>query len=244
MADDNEETMDVEEEEDEFNDEFEDEEDADFDDGDDWDDGDEKDGGWGDEDIVENDNQDLLTMNKPAMVKQISAITPLSSEDIDIAVDKKVKQLAEELSLEERKCLLLLRRYKWNATKIIDVYFTEPDKILVGAGVCIDKKDNIINDKNKNNIMECGICMDDVKMSDTFYLECGHLNTCKSCWVDYLRDGVKTKQCVHLTCPTHKCYVTIPQDVWKLFLEDKYGDELLRYQRFCRENFVEVSDIS
>ena len=142
--------------------------------------------------------------------------------------------------MEERKCLLLLRRYKWNSTKIIDVYFTEPEKILVGAGVCIDKKDNIINDKNKNEMMECGICMDDVKMGDTFYLECGHLNTCKSCWVDYLRDGVKTKQCVHLTCPTHKCYVTIPQDVWKLFLSESYPEEFKRYERFCRENFVEV----
>lgn len=248
-----EETMDIDNGEFEDGD-FEDNEDGDFEDGDfddgDFDDGgdddgwgdedDDKNNGWGDEDLVENDNQDLLTFNKPALIKQISAITPLTQQDIDDAVNKKVKQLAEELSLEERKCLLLLRRYKWNTTKIIDVYFTEPDKILVGAGVCIDKKEDVINDKNKNNVMECGICMDDVPMSDTFCLECGHLNTCKSCWIDYLRDGVKTKQCVHLTCPTHKCYVTIPQDVWKLFLSDKYKDEYKRYQRFCRENFVEV----
>merc|ERR1712154_636882 len=65
----------------------------------------------------------------------------------------------------------------------------------------------------------------------------------KPCWIDYLRSGAKTKQCVHLTCPTHKCYVTIPQDVWKLFLgqDKKYSKELARYSRFCRENFVENS---
>jgi len=199
-------------------------------------------GGWGDDDIIDED-QALIGIEKPNLEKQMSLVSALSPEDIDKAVQDKVKALADELSLEENKCLLLLRKYKWNAVKIIDVYFTDPDKILVEAGVCIEpkKREEIVNDQNKNEVMECGVCMDDVKMAEAFCLECGHLNTCKSCWIDYLRNHVKTKQCVHLTCPTHKCYVTIPQEVWRQFLGDKYGDELVRYTRFCRENFVENS---
>ena len=218
-----------------------------------WEDGD--DDGWGDDKDDDGwgglvtEDQTIEQAPREEMKRQVSVIKALTSDDITDAVNEKVNILFDSLAdddtvdITKRECLLLLRRYKWNPQKIMDVYFTDKNKILVGAGVCIDKKKNIINDKNKNNVIECGVCMDDVKMSDTFCLECGHLNTCKSCWVDYLRDGVKTKQCVHLTCPTHKCYVTIPQDVWQLFLADKHKEEFKRYQRFCRENFVEVKSI-
>jgi len=165
----------------------------------------------------------------------------MSADDIDRAVASKVQNLAEELSLEERKCLLLLRKYKWNSNKIIDVYFNEPEKILVGAGVCIEPKKSVITEQNKNDELECEICLDDVLRKDAFCLECGHLNTCKRCWIDYLGNGVKSKSCVTLTCPTHKCYVTIPQETWKLFLEPNHKRQLQRYERFCRENFVENS---
>merc|ERR1719384_51049 len=138
----------------EFSD-FEDDNDG-FEDNDEdgWDDEDKNDDNdWGD--VVEETDQAIIGINKPDLQKQISAVHALSPEDIDVSVESKVKALAEELSLEPRKCLLLLRRYKWNATKIIDVYFTDSDKILVGAGVCIDPKQNVVNDKNKNKIMEC-----------------------------------------------------------------------------------------
>jgi len=182
-----------------------------------------------------------MTFPKPSIERQATAIIEMTQEDIDDAVLQKVRALAEELSLEERKCLLLLRRYKWNATKIIDVYFTKPDDILVGAGVCIDPKKNVVSASNEDEELECGVCMEEVARRDAFCLECGHLNTCKGCWVDYLCDGVKTKQCVTLTCPTFKCYVTIPEETWARFLEPAHPLQLQRYRRFCRDNFVENS---
>mmetsp|Transcript_1685 Transcript_1685/g.3319 ORF Transcript_1685/g.3319 Transcript_1685/m.3319 type:complete len:536 (-) Transcript_1685:2796-4403(-) len=225
---------------------FEDDaDDGGFDDADDaaWgDENKEDDDGWGD--VVQDDAPPPLSgMDDNPLTRQISAVNALSAEDIDIAVQEKVKVLAEELSLEERKCLLLLRKYKWNAALINDVYFNDPDKILVEAGVCVAPKSDkeVAEQKSKQSEMECGVCMDDVPISQTFCLECGHLNTCNKCWIEYLCDGVKTKQCVHLTCPTHKCYVTIPQDVWGHFLADKHPNEYARYLRFCRENFVENS---
>eukprot|EP01084_Bolivina_argentea_P162490 282772_1 len=190
---------------------------------------------WGD--VVEETYQTINDANKPDLSKQCTSwnidVDPLC---IDLAMQTKVKQLAKELSLHERKCLLLLRRYEWNMTKIIDLYFIDCDKILVSAGICIHP---ISTNKNIGiDIIECEICMDNVMMWDTFNLECGHL-ACKSCWIDYLTLSVKTKQCVHLTCPKHKCYVSIPQKIWHLFLNDKYKNELNRYHRFCRDNFIE-----
>eukprot|EP01083_Nonionella_stella_P209080 758194_1 len=135
--------MDVEED----NNEFEDDDDNEFEDGDnddEWDDDENKGGddeGWGD--VIEETDAAIIGINKPDLSKQISSIVALSPEDIDRSVIIKVNQLSEELSLDKTKCLLLLRRYKWNITKIIDVYFTDSDKILIGAGVCINPKKTI-----------------------------------------------------------------------------------------------------
>ena len=84
--------------------------------------------------------------------------------------------------------------------------------------------------------------MDDVPISDIYYLECGHQTTCNKCWIDYLIDGVRSKQCVSLPCPQYKCNITIPSKVWKHFLDNKkYKDKFERYLKFCRENFIENS---
>ena len=142
----------------------------------------------------------------------------VSPEDIEKAVNAKVDELGEELELEKRKCLLLLRRYKWNSAKIIDEFFTEKQtEMFVSAGICIDPYRDVIADANKDEKMECEICMEQMHISEVFALECGHINTCKNCWFDYLVHGVKSKQCVLLDCPTSKCRVTIPSNVWERF---------------------------
>jgi len=220
---------------------FGDGDDADFDDGGDgWGDGDE-DGDWGD--LKDPGDQQMpINSDLPSITRQQSAVIPMSPEDIEKAVQAKVDALSEELELEKRKCLLLLRRYKWNSAKIIDVYFTDKqEEILLGAGICLDKHQNAINDSNKDEEMECEICMEDIPKSEAFALECGHVNTCKNCWIDYLLHAVKSKQCVLLDCPTSKCHVTIPSNVWQRFLAKPHPDAYRRYQRFCRENFVENS---
>jgi len=235
--------------------EFGDDADAEFDqdndgfgddgDGDDWGDGD-GDGGWGSADELKDPGDTQIPINSelPDMTRQQSAVVPMSPEDIEKAMQEKVDALHEELDFEKRKCLLLLRKYKWNSGKIIDVYFGGTEKqeeILLGAGICLDKHKDAINESNKDEEMECEICMEDIPKSEAFALECGHVNTCKNCWIDYLLHAVKSKQCVLLDCPTSKCHVTIPSNVWQRFLAKPHPDAYRRYQRFCRENFVENS---
>eukprot|EP01084_Bolivina_argentea_P025889 48144_1 len=203
------------------------------------------DGGWDDTDVKiddwndDNDIIDINTVNEPIEQKQMNTIKSYSAKEIDSIINNKIKLLSDELSLESETCLLLLRRYKWNMNKVMDIYFTNTNKILINSGVCIHKKQNSINSTNKNKIIECRICMNDVEIKNTFCLDCGHINTCKSCWIQYLIDGVKTKQSIFLTCPTYKCNVIIPYKIWKLLLQSNYNNFFLRYERFCRENFIE-----
>jgi len=141
------------------------------------------------------------------------------------------------LTNKENDCMLLLRKFKWNVAQVMDAYFVNPDKIRLEAGICIHPKPP----KLKSGSIECQVCMDDVDISNVFSLECGHQTTCNPCWVDYLKDGARTKECVHLPCPAYKCNVIIREEYWKKFLADKYPSLWERYQKFCRENFVECS---
>ena len=119
---------------------------------------------------------------------------------------------------------------------MIDSYFTDPDKIKREAGVCTSPQKPA---KTKGEI-ECQVCMDDVDASEMYCLECGHQTTCKSCWIDYFKNAVKTKECVYLPCPAFKCDVVIKNTVWEFFLKKDHTTAYERYQRFCRENFIEV----
>jgi len=83
--------------------------------------------------------------------------------------------------------------------------------------------------------------LEDVDVRHVFSLECGHQTTCSPCWVDYLKDGSRSKECVNLPCPAYKCNVVICEAHWKKLLEEKSPLVLDRYLKFCRENFVECS---
>jgi ariadne-1 len=206
--------------------------------------GDDNDENWGDGDGDDDDGwgavistDDPQISNAPIIfLKQMSQVTPLTIDEVDVAMNSKVGQISEQLDIVDDKSLLLLRRYKWNSNRINDVYFTNPEKILGEAGVCMDPHDPA----RKSGEMECQVCYDDIDVKDAYSLVCGHQNTCKSCWVYICSTSVQTKQCVFLTCPTTKCHVVAPGSTWKMFLAD-HPKEYTRYLRFCRDNFVEHS---
>eukprot|EP01084_Bolivina_argentea_P235687 396516_1 len=240
---------------------FDDFDEDDFNDDDEWgdDDNNNNNNGDGDEDDYEDDyedddtdgwgdgieKQDSIPEAEPLpMEKQISAVVKLSREDIKQHIDKKIKTLSETVELNDEKCLLLLRKHKWNEANIIELYFSNPEATQIDAGICINplSQEGINKKIDESKVIECGVCLeDDININDTYYLQCGHISTCKSCWIHYLLTSTKTTDCINLTCPTHKCKLIIQSHIYKMFLADKYTDAFKRYLRFCDENFVENS---
>eukprot|EP01083_Nonionella_stella_P084254 233181_1 len=197
-----------------------------------------------DNDEFEEDPYDEFKVSHDPPHKQLSlSPTALSFEVIQQQIDNKLSSLAEQLDLDKKQCLLLLRHHKWNSTKILELYFNanQTQNILMDAGVCIDPKPPIQTPNSKQIMIECSVCLDDVSANDTFSIECGHSTVCKPCWIDYLRDAVKTKHCINLTCPQHKCRVIIHRQTWEILISDPYPKEFERYLRFCDEHFIEHS---
>merc|ERR1712193_314863 len=117
----------------------------------------------------------------------------------------------------------------WSIAKLNEKYFDDQDKILEDSGWCSKPKDP----PKKSGEIECRVCMDDVNVKEVYSLPCGHQDTCKSCWYDYLSNSVKSKQCISLPCPSYKCKVIIPLKAWKYFFLNYKLDETL-YNRYLR----------
>ncbi|ETO33467.1 hypothetical protein RFI_03643 [Reticulomyxa filosa] len=156
----------------------------------------------------------------------------------------------------DNECLLLLRKFKWSITQVMDVYFTDPTKIQLEAGICLEPKPP----KLKSGSIECQVCMENVDIRNVFSLECGHqvysssLSMLHLCCLQkkkkkkkgirksyYLKDGVRSKECVSLPCPAYKCNVVIREEYWQKFLAEQHPLIWERYQKFCRESFVECN---
>lgn len=196
------------------------------------------DDGWGDPDEPLDTMEqkiDTLDPNAPDMMRSQTVAVALTDEKIDEEIDKKVNQIIEELDLERHECLLLLRLFNWNSEKIIESYFNNTENVRKDAGICINP---VTEASIKSGVIECQVCMDDTNIKQVYNLICGHQTTCNKCWIDYLRDAVRTKECINLTCPAFKCNIILPQPTWKHFLNKKYKNDFERYKRFCRENFI------
>jgi ariadne-1 len=213
------------------------------------------DDGWGDDDGFDDDvpagegwddDEEMLLdpaggamyiESAPPLHRSRTQMRSLGGDDIDDAIALRITQLKESIELDEDKCLLLLRKFKWNVAKVIEAYFVDPAKVQKDAGICAVKATDVVSDEE----IECQVCMDDFPADEMFHLDCGHQTTCSTCWTDYLRRSVKSKDCVSLVCPAFKCDVVVPETAWHKFLAGVDDTALERYVRFCRENFVEFS---
>eukprot|EP01118_Nematostelium_gracile_P013300 TRINITY_DN4_c0_g1_i2.p1 TRINITY_DN4_c0_g1~~TRINITY_DN4_c0_g1_i2.p1 ORF type:complete len:540 (-),score=136.34 TRINITY_DN4_c0_g1_i2:83-1480(-) len=131
----------------------------------------------------------------------------------------------------------LLRGYKWNKEKLIESYLEAPEKTCEVAG--ISALELTTEPPNPQEIETCLICLDDLPLSETFALTCGH-RYCKECWRGYLevkiRDGAEA---VHAKCPAPKCKAIVHEAAYKVLVSpDKYE----RYNTFLLRSFVEDNE--
>eukprot|EP01083_Nonionella_stella_P298562 1013343_1 len=72
------------------------------------------------------DPYEIKTTSTPINKTMSFIMKPLTSSDIKQVIDNKLISLSEQLNLNKNKCLLLLRCYKWNSTKLSESYYDNP----------------------------------------------------------------------------------------------------------------------
>ena len=96
-----------------------------------------------------------------------------------------IMEISSLLDVDRDITQLLLQKFKWNKERLVNGYYSDPEAVLVSAGVTPNASDlKIPPSTNK-----CRICFEE--NSSLIALQCGH-GFCQSCYAQYLQVNVGT----------------------------------------------------
>jgi ariadne-1 len=162
------------------------------------------------------------------------AFKVITYKEVEPLMAALVREVSDLLAINQEVSQILLRQFKWNKERLLEVYYNNPDKVMVDAGLDLFSS----NPQGADAAIVCRICGDEVGPNDAFGLGCGH-NFCKDCYCQYLRVQISEgPQCVCATCPEHKCTQMVPYSAFKHLLGQ---EEFRRYSIYSLRNFIETS---
>lgn len=193
--------------------------------------------GWG-ETTEDNSMQMKVDLVKAKGIPYVSLTQGQVKEMMETAVTEFGGMLGSEPPWDDAR--LLLQFYGWDAERATTQYFMgDQTNARINAG--LDASPNDCMDTEEDEL-ECPVCLDDKQPSEFASLTCGH-NVCKECWLDYVRQAMKSKHCFRLKCPMDSCNVAvttarlrqigIPENVMKQIE--------IRMARFRVQNFTEAN---
>jgi ariadne-1 len=150
---------------------------------------------------------------------------------------KLVDSVASELGVNKWDVVILLQHYKWDVNKLHAQYWDEQKKVMKEAGIKKRKKKKKKQDKNA--MVECLVCSDDVKASKVFSLACGHGPYCDSCWQYHLSVVVKNSSAegiLNSTCMWPRCLIKLNRKAFKKLAQP---EDFKRYQYFLMKSYVD-----
>jgi ariadne-1 len=123
--------------------------------------------------------------------------------DIVAGQNGEISQVSGLLGCHPEHAATLLRHFKWNKERFMDLYFANPEGILAEAGVIIDdaKRPRFVKIKG----FVCDICCADEADLESLALSCGH-RYCRDCYEHYLTQKITEEgesrriQCMHGKC--------------------------------------------
>lgn len=160
----------------------------------------------------------------------------LPYRDIQPMLDSYTTDIANLFSIHYDIASILLRNYKWNKERLIDVYYSDTQHLLEKVGVY----PLILSPTFLSSTISirCRICGDLFQINECFYLNCGH-QFCKGCYGTYLEHQVLDgPSCVHAHCPEYKCHQAITISAIQLLCSPEIYE---KYMMYVTRNFIEIS---
>ena len=180
----------------------------------------------------------------------------LDCSEIEPIMLKMIEDVASLLDLNKDITQSLLQNNKWDREKLIDAFFSDPEKVMKAAGLdlYIDTTDAFnpgsaadgsipvklfrnssnpsvgttnSNGTTSNNNKELFKCRICYdETSNAFSMGCGH-KFCRSCYEEYLSSQVKDgPSCILAHCPEFKCTQTVTPNVFHNLLCNRYLDNM------------------
>ena len=180
------------------------------------------------------------------VITEYQEIVPLME-----AVTREVSTL---LDIDYDSAQILLQSYRWDKERLIDAFFSNPEKVFLETGLdkynqsaiqsmlsCstekVDEVETSATTTAKNSFI-CRICCDESAPSEALSMGCGH-QFCRTCYSEYLRNQVTDgPSCIKAHCPEHKCCQSVPRSFFTSLLEEPASE---RYCMFVMRNYIETS---
>lgn len=157
-------------------------------------------------------------------------------QEIQPLMESHTRDLSYLLSIDYDIANILLRKYKWNKEKLIDVYYSDTEKVMNEAGVSCCQRSS--SPTSSSTPTRCRICGDLFGKDDCFSLPCHH-SFCKFCYGTYLTHQVSDgPPCVYAHCPEFKCKQAITMTAVKSLCSQETYD---KYMMYVTRNFIETS---
>ena len=160
----------------------------------------------------------------------------VKEEDILKERESKIEEAKETLFLERGPAILAMIYYEWNSDKL-NMWYEDVETNKYNAGIELSPKlKKIFQSEGVESFGNtCLIC--DEEKNDTFCsLSCGH-QFCGDCWLDYLKENLKSPLgALKAKCPQNKCNCIVGEDIYKKIIKDK--NLLEKLDKAIYKNFI------
>jgi ariadne-1 len=171
---------------------------------------------------------------------------------------RRLKEVTEVLDIPASAAAVLLREHNWSKEILLEVFYSNSDKILrkcgvyhrchptittaAGAAVAAAGGNKATTKKAAAAAQAdvvCAICYD--APEKTLTMPCGH-EFCTNCWLDFCINSISEGPvCVRMTCPQAGCKEVVTEEEVAQVCKQA---ELSRFQTFQLRSFVESNSLT
>mmetsp|Transcript_205 Transcript_205/g.189 ORF Transcript_205/g.189 Transcript_205/m.189 type:complete len:508 (+) Transcript_205:201-1724(+) len=145
-----------------------------------------------------------------------------------------VRDVAQLLDLSEDVSQILLARFRWDKERLIDGYYSNPEKVMMDAGLELYAGIDSVPTAS----IVCSICGDEAQPENTYGLGCKHM-FCAICYGQYLLTSVNEgPSCIKVLCPEHMCKQIVPSSAFRKLLPTELAD---KFSMYYIRNFIDTS---
>lgn len=215
----------------------------------------------------DNENDDEIIEQQSLFNIPDSSYKILDYKEVSPIMESYIQEVSNLLSISHDISHILLKYYKWNKEKLIDLYYGDTEQILINAGA--SKGNNLIGSSSSlttskssssksqspsssssssspiplsspinSSIIKCRICGDNFTLNQVYELDCGH-KFCRDCYGTYLIHQINDgPSCVFAHCPEYQCKQSITMGAVSTLCSHEVNEKYLMY---LTRNFIETS---
>ncbi|CAJ2679639.1 unnamed protein product [Trifolium pratense] len=137
----------------------------------------------------------------------------LTESDIKLLQNNDINHISSILSISKATSSLLLSRYNWNITQVMESWFDNQQKVQKITGLSSNQSQiQQLGFPISSQIHTCDICFETFSKDDIKSSWCGH-PFCIDCWNQYIDTNIDDRNFFELRCPQPSCNAAVDEDM-------------------------------